>query len=210
MINFNEKKLLIASHNEGKISEFKELLDFFKIKIISSKDLGLPEPVEDGKSFEENALIKAKSAAELSKIVSLSDDSGIEVDSLDGKPGIYSARWAGPKKDFAFAMSKINRMLEEMSAFSDNERRARFICALCLYYPNGNHEYFIGKIEGKIVWPPRGRHGFGYDAMFLPDGMDKTFGELTSNEKHSWSIDKVGLSHRAKAFSKLAKYLPNE
>lgn len=207
MINLEEKKLLIASHNEGKIAEFRELLNFFDVKIISSKELKLPEPVEDGISFEENALIKAKSAAELSGIVALSDDSGIEVEALDKRPGIYSARWAGPDKNFVFAMSEINRMLDELGAFSEEKRRACFVCALCLYYPSGEHEFFVGKIDGKIVWPPRGKYGFGYDAIFLPDGLNKTFGELTSSEKHSWAIDKVGLSHRAIAFSKFAKFL---
>tara|TARA_Y100000590_G_scaffold452259_1_gene595101 strand:- start:84322 stop:84945 length:624 start_codon:yes stop_codon:yes gene_type:complete len=196
---FSDKKILIASHNEGKISEIKELLYKFDIQTTCSKDYNLPEPIEDGNTFEENAYIKARSASELTDMVALSDDSGLEVEALNNQPGIYSARWAGEDKDFDSAMLKINNMLEKNKAAS---RKARFVCALCLYWPDGIFEYFVGKVEGTIVWPPRGEYGFGYDSIFLPDGLDKTFGEISSSEKHSWSPDKPGLSHRARAFSK--------
>jgi len=206
MYDLHQDKLLIASHNEGKISEFRELLGLLKIDISSSKELKLPEPVEDGQTFEDNALIKAKSASNLSNLISLSDDSGIEIDALDKQPGIYSARWAGPKKDFDFAMREVTRLLDEKK-IAIAERTARFVCALCLFYPNGEYHFFVGKVEGRVVWPPRGEYGFGYDAIFEPLNMNKTFGEITSGEKHSWTPKKVGLSHRAKAFAKFVSYL---
>ncbi len=208
MLSFDQNKLLIASHNEGKISEFRELLSFSELSIVSSKELGLIEPIEDGNTFEANALIKAKSGCELSGLTTLSDDSGLAVDALGGDPGIYSARWAGPNKDFDYAMKEVNRLLDEKKIAEEN-RSARFICALCLYKPNGDYSFFVGEVDGKIVWPPRGEHGFGYDAIFKPnDGLD-TFGELTSIEKHSWSREKIGLSHRARAFDKFVKFLIN-
>lgn len=208
MLSFDQNKLLIASHNEGKISEFRELLSFSELSIISSKDLGLIEPIEDGNTFEANALIKAKSGCELSGLTTLSDDSGLAVDALGGDPGIYSARWAGPDKNFDYAMREVNRLLEEKK-IAEEKRTARFICVLCLYKPNGDFMFFVGKVEGKIVWPPRGEHGFGYDAIFKPYDRLETFGELTSIEKHSWSREKIGLSHRARAFDKFVKFLIN-
>tara|TARA_B100001057_G_C22702197_1_gene892224 strand:- start:438 stop:1073 length:636 start_codon:yes stop_codon:yes gene_type:complete len=206
MFELNQDKLLIASHNEGKISEFRELLTLLNIDIISSKELELPEPVEDGSTFEENALIKAKSASNLSNFISLSDDSGIEIDALDKQPGIYSARWAGPNKNFDLAMREVTRLLDE-NKVPVADRTARFVCALCLFFPNGKYHFFVGKIEGLVVWPPRGEYGFGYDAIFKPHNLDKTFGEITSEEKHSWKPRKVGLSHRAKAFAKFVSFL---
>ena len=206
MFNLNQHKLLIASHNEGKINEFRELLKLLMIDISSSKELKLPEPIEDGNTFEENALIKAKSASNLSNLISLSDDSGIEIDALNGQPGIYSARWAGPNRDFNLAMREVTKLLDEKKV-PVSERTARFVCALCLYNPSGEYHFFVGKVEGLVVWPPRGKYGFGYDAIFEPLNMNKTFGEITSGEKHSWTPSKVGLSHRAKAFAEFVNYL---
>jgi len=144
MLSFDQNKLLIASHNEGKISEFRELLNFSELCIVSSKELGLVEPIEDGNTFEANALIKAKSGCELSGLTTLSDDSGLAVDALGGDPGIYSARWAGPDKDFNYAMKEVNRLLEEKK-IAEEKRTARFICALCLYRTNGDYLFFCWK-----------------------------------------------------------------
>jgi XTP/dITP diphosphohydrolase len=161
-------------------------------------DLGLPEPEETGVTFEENAAIKAAAAAVASGMPSLADDSGVVVDALGGAPGVYSARWAGPDKDFAIAMQRVEDGLRAANAMTAAERTARFVAVLCLAFPDGTSECWRGEIEGTMIWPPRGTNGFGYDPMFLPEGETRTFGELTREEKH-------GRSHRARAFAKFAE-----
>jgi XTP/dITP diphosphohydrolase len=190
MRKLNKKELIIASHNDGKISEIKELLNFFDIKTVSSKGLNLIEPEENGSTFIENAIIKARSAAKHSNYIALSDDSGLEVHSLNNDPGIYSARWAGENKDFNAAMKKINTLLNQKGAKTSDLRKASFVCSLCICWPDNHIEYVEERVNGTIVWPPRG---------------NKKFGEMSSEEKHSWSPTKIGLSHRAKAFSKLVE-----
>lgn len=193
--------LLIASHNAGKIAEFRELLEPLGFTIVSATDKGLDEPDETGDSFEANAELKAVAAAEASGLIALSDDSGLVVDALGGAPGIYSARWAGPSKDFGGAMRTIEEKLQAEGAVRPERRSARFVAVLCLAAPDGTTRSFRGEVEGTLVWPPRGTLGFGYDPMFLPDGEDRTFGEMASEEKHGWTpgSDRA-LSHRARAF----------
>ncbi len=187
-------RLLIASHNPGKVREIQDLLAPYGITVVSAAELNLPEPVEDGSSFAENAAIKAESCARLANLPALSDDSGLEVAALDGAPGIYSARWAGPEKDFSQAMAKIEEALQAKGASTPEQRRANFTCALALATPEGETRIFEGKVFGTLVWPPRGSHGFGYDPIFQPDGYDITFGEMAPEDKHR-------ISHRARAFS---------
>jgi XTP/dITP diphosphohydrolase len=184
-------QLVLASHNPGKLAELAELLLPYSIEPVSAGSLGLPEPPEDAPDFTGNARIKALAATQASGLPALADDSGFCVAALAGAPGIYSARWAGPTKDFAAAMARVN---EEIGAASD--RRAWFIAALCLAWPDGHTETFIGRVDGTATWPPRGAHGFGYDPMFIPAGAAFTFGEMKAAEKHM-------LSHRARAFAQL-------
>lgn len=184
-------KLVIASHNAGKVREIGELLAPFGVEVVSAGTLGLAEPEETGTTFTANAELKALAAAQASGLPALADDSGLAVDALGGDPGIYSARWAGPSKDFTAAMKLVN---DKMGDFAD--RRGRFVCALTLAWPDGHMETFEGTIEGELVWPPRGLAGFGYDPMFLPEGGTLTFGEMDSAAKHA-------ISHRARAFAKL-------
>jgi XTP/dITP diphosphohydrolase len=198
-------KLLIATHNPGKLAEMRELLAPYGIEAVSAGELGLGEPEETGKSFEANARIKAIAAAQAAKLPAFADDSGIVVDALDGAPGIYSARWAGPNKDFNEAMARIERLLQERGATVPGRRTAHFVSALCVAWPDDHLEEVEARADGTLVWPPRGSAGFGYDPMFLPDGFDRTFGEMTSIEKHGLPPLGLGLSHRAKAFVKLAE-----
>jgi XTP/dITP diphosphohydrolase len=184
-------KLVIASHNAGKVVEIAALLQPYNVEVISAATLGLAEPVEDGDTFIANAEIKARAAAAASGLPSLSDDSGLVVAALGGEPGIYSARWAGPTKDFAMAM----RLIEDKLTGKKN-RRARFVAALALCWPDGHCETFEGRVEGRLVWPPRGEMGFGYDPVFVAKGKRKTFGEMDPDAKHA-------ISHRADAFRKL-------
>ena len=170
---FTEKKLVIASHNKGKIKEIGDLLAPFGIEVFSAGDLDLPEPEETEKTFIGNAQLKSTAAATAANLPALADDSGLAVSALDGAPGIYSARWAGPDKDFDMAMEKVQNGIG-----SHPDRRASFICALSLAWPDGHVENFEGRLEGDIVWPKRGRHGFGYDPIFQPKGYDQTFGEI--------------------------------
>lgn len=188
---FSEGRLVIASHNAGKVREIGELLAPFGVEVISAGTLGLPEPEETGLTFAANAEIKALAAATAANLPALADDSGLAVDALGGDPGIYSARWAGPSKDFAAAMAVIHDKLGDAA-----DRSARFICALTLAWPDGHRETFEGTVEGALVWPPRGGAGFGYDPIFLPNGHDLTFGEMAPDAKHA-------ISHRADAFRKL-------
>jgi XTP/dITP diphosphohydrolase len=198
-------KLVIATHNPGKLAEMKELLAPYGIEAVSAGELSLPEPEETGNDFRSNAAIKAIAAAQATKLPSFADDSGIVVDALDGAPGIYSARWAGPNKDFAAAMAQIERLLQERGATTPAKRKAHFVSALCVAWPDDHLEQVEARVDGTLVWPPRGTAGFGYDPMFLPDGHSRTFGEMESIEKHGLPPLGLGLSHRARAFVKLAE-----
>lgn len=184
-------QLVIASHNPGKVQEIAELLAPHGLSVVSAASFGLPEPEETGATFAENAILKATDAANASGLPALADDSGICVAALGGQPGIYSARWAGPDKDFTVAMQRIER---ELAGAAD--RSAAFVCALCLAWPDGRSETFEGRVDGILVWPPRGTNGFGYDPMFVPEGGTLTFGEMDPAAKHA-------ISHRARAFAKL-------
>jgi XTP/dITP diphosphohydrolase len=197
-------RLVIATHNPGKLREMRELLAPFRIEAVSAGELGLAEPKETGTSFQENARIKATAAATASDLPAFADDSGLAVDALAGEPGIHSARWAGPAKDFAQAMQRIEDLLQERGATSAEQRKAHFVSALCVAWPDGHLEEFEARVDGTLVWPPRGTLGFGYDPMFLPDGHARTFGEMPSEEKHGLPPTGKGLSHRARAFLKLA------
>jgi XTP/dITP diphosphohydrolase len=196
---------VIATHNAGKLREMRKLLEPFRVEPVAAGELGMDEPEETGTSFRENARIKAKAAAGAAHIAAFSDDSGIVVDALGGAPGIHSARWAGPNKDFDAAMRKINDRLQDCGAITPQARTAHFISALCVAWPDGHVEEFEGRVDGTLVWPPRGNNGFGYDPMFLPDGYDLTFGEMTSEAKHGLPPRGLGLSHRARAFLKFAE-----
>ncbi|MBS7696371.1 MULTISPECIES: RdgB/HAM1 family non-canonical purine NTP pyrophosphatase [unclassified Chelatococcus] len=194
--------LVIATHNAGKLREMRELLAPFGIEARSAGELNLPEPDETGTTFAENAALKARAAAQATGLPSFADDSGLCVAALDGAPGIFSARWAGPTKDFPAAMARIAHELDIRDVASA-DRRAHFVSALVIAWPDGHEDLFEGRVFGTIV-PPRGTLGFGYDPIFQPDGHDRTFGEMASADKHGWS--KTGaLSHRARAFVKLAE-----
>ena len=195
-------KIVIATHNAGKLRELRELLAPYGIEAVSAGELGLPEPEETGTSFRENARIKAQAAASAAKLPAFADDSGLAVDAIGGAPGIHSARWAGPDKDFYGAMKRIDDLLREKKTA---DRRAHFVSALCVAWPDGHVEEFEGRVDGTLVWPPRGDQGFGYDPVFLPDGHDRTFGEMSAEEKHGLPPKGKGLSHRARAFIKLAE-----
>jgi XTP/dITP diphosphohydrolase len=198
-------RLVIATHNPGKLVEMRELLAPYGIDAISAGELGLGEPEETGMTFRDNACIKATAAARASGLAAFADDSGLAVDALGGAPGIHSARWAGPDKNFARAMQSIEQKLRERGANTPEQRRAQFVSVLCVAWPDGHVEDFEGRVAGTLVWPPRGDKGFGYDPMFLPDGYTRTFGEMDSDEKHGLPPRGTGLSHRARAFLKLAE-----
>ncbi len=188
---FDSKELVLASHNPGKVREIAELLQPFAVTVVSAGALGLPEPEETGTTFEANAELKALAATRASGRPALADDSGLCVVALGGEPGIYSARWAGPTKDFGMAMKKVEERLA-----GAGDRRAFFVAALSLAWPDGHVDTFRGEVHGTLVWPPRGNRGFGYDPMFLPTGRTETFGEMDPDAKHA-------ISHRAVAFRKL-------
>jgi XTP/dITP diphosphohydrolase len=188
-------RLVIATHNPGKVREIGDLLRPFNVEAVSAGSLRLPEPEETESTFEGNARIKALSAARGSGSPALADDSGFCVDALTGAPGVYSADWAGPDKDFIRAMAMVH---EGMTMAGVQESRAHFVCVLALAWPDGHVETFRGEVYGTTVWPPRGAYGFGYDPMFLPDGEALTFGEMEPGKKHE-------MSHRARAFEKLVK-----
>jgi XTP/dITP diphosphohydrolase len=198
-------QLVIATHNPGKLAEMQELLAPYGVEAVAAGELGLGEPEETGASFRANAAIKAVAAAKAARLPAFADDSGLVVDALDGAPGILSARWAGPNKDFNAAMARIERLLQERSAITPDRRRAHFVSALCVAWPDDHVEEVEARADGTLVWPPRGAAGFGYDPMFMPDGFDRTFGEMTSVEKHGLPPLGLGLSHRARAFVKLAE-----
>jgi XTP/dITP diphosphohydrolase len=198
-------RLVIATHNAGKLKEMRELLEPFNVAAVAAGTLGLPEPDETGSSFRANARIKADAAAQASGLAAFADDSGLVVDALDGAPGIHSARWAGENRDFRHAMEKVEGMLRERDAFDPSARRAHFVSALCVSWPDGHREEFEATVDGSLVWPPRGDKGFGYDPIFLPEGEALTFGEMSSEDKHGLPPRGRGLSHRARAFLKLAE-----
>jgi XTP/dITP diphosphohydrolase len=198
-------QLVIATHNPGKLAEMRELLAPYGIEATSAGELGLDEPDESGTTFAANARIKAVAAAATAKLPAFADDSGLVVDALNGAPGLFSARWAGPTKDFNAAMARIERLLQERGATTPDKRKAHFVSALCVAWPDHHVEEVEARVDGTLVWPPRGGAGFGYDPMFLPDGFERTFGEMTSLEKHGLPPLGLGLSHRARAFVKLAE-----
>ena len=186
--------LVVATHNEGKLREFRELFDPLNITVYSAGELGVLEPEETGETFAENARLKAVATAAATGRLALADDSGLAVEALGGAPGIHSARWAGEPRDFYRAMSQVREKLEAAGATSPERARAKFVCMLCLANPAGAVQFFEGTVPGRLVWPPRGTKGFGYDPMFVPDGYELTFGEMDPVEKHA-------ISHRARAFS---------
>jgi len=193
--------LVIATHNEGKLREISALLAPYGLKCISAGSLGLPEPAETGTSFAQNALIKARAAAEASGLAALADDSGLSVDALGGRPGVYTADWAerqwfegDPGRDWYMAMGKVEGMLQQLGP--DVDRSAAFHCVLAIAWPDGEHAVYEGQCSGSLTWPPRGTLGFGYDPVFVPQGRDNTFAEIDPDEKHR-------ISHRADAFAKL-------
>lgn len=196
MRKLTEKRIVLASHNAGKLREIAELLAPYGIEVVSAGDLGLTEPAETEDNFAGNARIKAHFAAKASGLPALSDDSGIEVDGLDGQPGVYTADWAETPqgRDFKMAMTRVWALLLEKQVLKP--WRARFCCTLCLAWPDGHDEIFAGTVEGQVVWPMRGEHGFGFDPIFQPDGFKETFGEMDPSQKHD-------MSHRADAFAKL-------
>lgn len=187
-------KLVIASHNAGKVREIRDLLGPYGVEPVSAAELDLPEPEETGTTFVANAELKALAAADLSGLPALADDSGLCVEALGGDPGIFSARWAGPDKDFAVAMQRVEDAVAAKGP--EASRDAHFVCALALAWPDGHVEWFEGRVDGTLVWPPRGGKGFGYDPVFLPNGLDQTFGEIEPAAKHA-------MSHRADAFRQL-------
>jgi XTP/dITP diphosphohydrolase len=189
--SFTDARLVIASHNRGKVREIAALLGPHDVAVVSAGELDLAEPEETGTTFIENAALKAAAAAAASGLPALADDSGLAVAALGGAPGIYSARWAGPDGDFAAAMRRVEREIA-----GKGDRRAHFVCALALCWPDGHCETFEGRVDGTLVWPPRGERGFGYDPVFLPDGGTETFGEMAPDAKHA-------VSHRADAFRRL-------
>ena len=189
-------RLVVATHNPGKLAEINGLLGPHGAEAVSAVSLGISEPEETETTFASNALLKADHCARASGLPALSDDSGLCVDALGGEPGVHSARWAGVAKDFALAMRNVEEKLQAKGAVTPEARKAHFICALCLAWPDGRDDVFEGRVDGTLVWPPRGSNGFGYDPMFVPDGFTQTFGEMEEPIKRQ-------MSHRARAFGKL-------
>jgi XTP/dITP diphosphohydrolase len=204
MRKLDTRTIVVASHNAGKIAEIADLIGPFGFSAKSAKDLAFVEPDETGTTFEENAAIKALASARVSGLPALSDDSGLVIDALDGAPGVYTANWAEREdgsRDFVMAMEKVGKALAERGATEPSQRTCRFVSVLCLAWPDGHTEFFRGEVEGIVAWPPRGTAGFGYDPVFQPVGHDRTFGEMTADEKHGWKPgDAAALSHRARAF----------
>jgi XTP/dITP diphosphohydrolase len=192
------EKLVVATHNAGKIREFETLVGPYAIVVASAGALGLPEPEETGVTFEENAALKAVAAATASGLPALADDSGLAVEALGGAPGVYSARWAGPAKDFAAAMASVEEKLQALGAATPDRRKAYFVAVLALAFPDGSCDLFRGEVHGHLAYPPRGPHGFGYDPMFVPEGHAETFGEMSPERKQT-------MSHRARAFALFAE-----
>lgn len=209
MNDLSARKIVVASHNAGKLREFADLIAPFGLEAKSAKEYSLPEPDETGTTFEENAYIKAYAAALATGLPALSDDSGLMIDALNGQPGVYTANWAEDgdgKRDFARAMQRAEDAMHGAGAFTPAQRTGRFVAVICLAFPDGEAEYYRGEVCGTLVWPPRGEIGFGYDPVFMPDGHDVTFGEMTAEQKHGWKPGQPdALSHRARAFQKFAR-----
>lgn len=211
MRKLTDRKLVVASHNAGKVREINDLIAPYGFSAQSAAELNLPEPEETGTTFEENAAIKALSASRATGLPALADDSGLCVDALNDDPGVYTADWAekpdGTGRDFQMAMQKVEDALIKAGATTPDERGGKFVAVLCLAWPDDHVEYFRGEVEGEIIWPPVGDAGFGYDPIFRPKDHDRTFGEMTAEEKHGWDASKPGdgLSHRARAFAKFAR-----
>jgi XTP/dITP diphosphohydrolase len=200
-----EGRLVVATHNKGKLIEMRMLLEPYGVEAVAAGELGLPEPDETGTTFAANARLKAVAAASAAQLPAFADDSGLVIDALGGQPGIHTARWAGPERDFERAMETIQSLLVARGATDPDSRTARFVSALCLAWPDGHVEEFEGVVEGELVWPTRGAKGFGYDPMFVPEGHTRTFAEMSAEEKHSMPPLGFGLSHRARAFRQLAQ-----
>lgn len=197
-------RLVVATHNAGKLAEFRDLLGPHGIDLVSAGELGLPEPAETGTLYAENAGIKARAATDATGLPAIADDSGLAVEALDGAPGLFTADWAGQPRDFAAAMARVDRELT-LRGVTTAGARAHFVSALALTFPDGSERIFEGRVFGTLAWPPRGPKGFGYDPMFLPDGHTLTFGEMTAEQKHGLPPAGEGLSHRARAFIALQK-----
>ena len=206
-IKLAPRRIVVASHNAGKVREIVGLLAPFGFQVKSAAELRLPEPEETGATFAENAVIKARAAAAASGLPALADDSGLAVMALNGEPGIHSARWAGKDRDFELAMQKVEDRLQAVGAATPEQRGGRFVAVLALALPDGQVETFTGRVDGTLVWPPRGDQGFGYDPIFLPEGHSRTFGEMSAEEKHGWRPggEDPPLSHRARAFQRFAR-----
>lgn len=200
-------RLVLATHNAGKLAELKELLAPFGLDLVSAGELGLPEPEETGTTFVDNARIKAHATAAAAGTIALADDSGLCVDAIGGQPGVYTANWAsnGTVRDYDVGMRRVEDALQAAGATTPADRRGSFNATLCLAHPDGREAIFVGKVEGTLVWPPRGDKGFGFDPVFMPDGFDITFGEMPSAAKHSWAPGQTGLSHRARAFARFVE-----
>jgi XTP/dITP diphosphohydrolase len=202
-------RLVIATHNAGKLAELSELMAPFDLDLVSAAELGLPEPEETGTTFAENARIKAHAAATASGSLALADDSGLSVDAIGGQPGVHTADWAGSSanagRDYMVGMRRVEDALQAAGANTPGARRGSFNATLCLAHPDGRDVLFVGKVDGTLVWPPRGDRGFGFDPVFMPDGYDITFGEMPSAQKHSFVRGQTGLSHRARAFAKFVE-----
>ena len=209
MRKLEQKSIILATHNAGKLTEMRDLMHPYGFELTSVGERNLPEPAEDGTTFEENAYTKAFSAASASGMIALSDDSGLCVEALGDDPGVYTADWAempdGTGRDFNYAMQKVEDALVKIGATDPQDRRGYFCAVLCLCWPDGHAEYFRGEAHGTLIWPQRGDKGFGYDPVFQPDGHDRTFGEMDAHEKHGWTEGNDNpLSHRARAFSLFA------
>jgi len=209
MKDLSARKIVVASHNDGKLREIADLIAPFGFEAKSAREYGLPEPDETGTTFEQNAYIKAHAAAVATGLPALSDDSGLAIEALGGQPGVYTANWAETedrKRDFGMAMQRAELAMQEVGATEPAQRAGKFVAVICLCYPDGEAEYFRGEAPGTLVWPPRGEMGFGYDPVFQPDGHARTFGEMTAQEKHGWTPGQPSaLSHRARAFQKFAQ-----
>ncbi len=194
------EKVLIATHNAGKLEEFREILAPFGVNVMSAGELGLIEPLETEATFEGNARIKAKAAMAATGFITISDDSGLCVDALNGAPGVYTADWAGPSRDWMMAMRTVEEKLQAAGATTPEKRTAQFMATLCVMWPDGHEEFYVGKVPGTLSWPPRGTFGHGYDPVFVPQGETLAFGEMTHEKKNT-------LSHRARAVEKMVKAL---
>ena len=197
-------RLVVATHNKGKLNEFRDLLGPHGVELVSAGELGLPEPAETGTLYAENALIKARAATAATGLAAVADDSGLAIEALDGAPGLFTADWAGQPRDFAAAMARVDRELA-LRGVATAGARGHFVSAIALTWPDGEEAIFEGRVFGTLAWPPRGTEGFGYDPMFVPDGFTRTFGEIERQVKHGLPPHGGGLSHRARAFLRLAE-----